>query len=750
MYVTDAGNKRVQVYKPSGGSVGSGGNVPPPPTPAPKQCKAFTQPPGGGGKTTTKPTTAAATGTPYTTAQKTTTQTTTATSTPTSTPTPPTTLPDVKCKAGEYRSGSNPGMCKACSNERCKTAEYRTGSCVGTSNGFKCSLQPKCPSPSKYLAGASSTKRGQCLDCANAKCAAGQYRTGDCQKETNGFKCGVQPTCSAGQYLSGATGTARGTCKPQAACRKGEFLSEASGVAPGVCKACSQTTFQGVDQHRLPSCRPFAVCEEGQFEAATPTSTSDRVCATQGACSSDQYESKAPTATTNRQCVSLSQCRAGERITDPPKKNDNGGFIGDLACGPCNDGGYQDQEAHRSQVCKTLPTCPTQQYLQGSSKTSSGSCTTCANVQCPVDEFQGGACSGTTNGFVCTPCHNVTCADTEYRDGVCGGALDGYQCRTTTTTTTTTATDTTTTTTVATTTAGGTNETGSNSGSESSESESGSDDDGFKDDDRWAQEEAVANADPEELASTVIHLEIAGPLKDLDPVSLIDAVKQAIGAKVKGITDDEMQVTLEQRGSCQDGCVVVYWAESVSEKQLSKVTKLFAPGDGPELQIKSADGEDLVRVTTSGEAKASKAAPVPTPAESKSGADSNSATVGVVVAVVVAVVLLAVGAIVYVRHSQQGSKTQPSAFENPFYGDAGPTGQAAAQFYGGDPGAAQTSGYMDVNQHHGSQPAADVAYAETDAAGQQSSSGYMDVQASQAPAAEQDDYGWGGSDDEDV
>ena len=415
-----------------------------------------------------------------TTTETTTTLTTTsATTTTVTVTTTTTTLPPVKCKTNEYRLGNNPGVCKPCSNVSCKGDTYRTGSCTGTSNNFKCVQQPRCQAGRQYLSGATGTKKGQCLACSNMKCASGQYRTGGCQGSTNGFQCRLQPKCKTGEYLSGASATAQGTCKPQTTCQKGQLLSGASAAAAGVCQACPSTAFQGASNHRHPACQRVAVCKQGQYEATKPTGTSDRVCATHGKCSTVQYEAKAPTATTNRQCVELSQCRAGERITTPPKRDSNGIMVGDLSCGPCNDGGFQDEKVHRIKSCKALPSCPSKQYLKGSSKTARGTCAACANLQCPTNEFQGGACGGTTNGLTCTACRNVNCADNEYREGKCGARTNGYRCQeqpacaqneflagagklqrgscettsTTTTTTSTTTTATTTTTTVTTTTA---------------------------------------------------------------------------------------------------------------------------------------------------------------------------------------------------------------------------------------------------------------------------------------------------------
>ena len=286
--------------------------------------------------------------------------------------------------------------------------------------------------PGTFMFGATTASKGVCTACSNVQCARGQYRVGECKGSTNGFTCATQPTCATGEYLSGATTTARGTCKPQAECQKGQLLAGAAASAPGVCEACPPAAFQGAANHRHPVCQPYAACKAEQHETAAPTSSSDRVCATSGTCSLGQYESKAPTNTTDRQCVELLQCQQGERVASAPEEDAAGSAVGDLVCGPCREGEYQDQQQHRNETCKPLPSCggrEQQEYLQGSSATVRGSCVACSNVACPANEYQGGVCNGTANGLTCTACSNVTCAANEYREGACAGRTNAYHCR---------------------------------------------------------------------------------------------------------------------------------------------------------------------------------------------------------------------------------------------------------------------------------------------------------------------------------
>ena len=344
-----------------------------------------------------------------TTITKTTTTHTTTTITATTTTI---TLPLVRCKTNEYRVGENPGACKACSNVSCKADAFRTGECKGTSNDFQCIQHPQCQVGREHLAGATGTKKGQCLPCSNIKCAAGQYRVGECKGSANKFECRVQTTCKRGEYLIGASAVDQGTCKEQTVCQKGQFLSGASTIAPGVCKPCPATAFQGTGNHRHSTCQPFAVCKQGQFETTKPTSISDRTCGNIRNCSAVEYQAKPPSTTSNRQCVELAKCREGERVTLPAKKDAQGVLISDLECGACSDGGYQDQTLHRFEVCKALPVCPSKQYLKGSSKTSSGNCVACANIKCVKGQYRVGECKGSANKFECRV--QPTCKRGEY------------------------------------------------------------------------------------------------------------------------------------------------------------------------------------------------------------------------------------------------------------------------------------------------------------------------------------------------
>ena len=93
-------------------------------------------------------------------------------------------ISNVACKPTYWRSGSNPGVCKPCSNTNCGSQQCREGSCSGTSNGFSCTDHPTCLS-NQFLQGGSGTAAHTCTGCSNVNCASNSYRAGSCSGTSN-------------------------------------------------------------------------------------------------------------------------------------------------------------------------------------------------------------------------------------------------------------------------------------------------------------------------------------------------------------------------------------------------------------------------------------------------------------------------------------------------------------------------------------------------------------------------------------
>ena len=72
-----------------------------------------------------------------------------------------------------------------CSNQNCPTGQRRTGSCSGTSNGYKCDLIPNAACETNQWR--SGSNPGICKACNNSTCGSQQYRQGSCSGTIDGF-----------------------------------------------------------------------------------------------------------------------------------------------------------------------------------------------------------------------------------------------------------------------------------------------------------------------------------------------------------------------------------------------------------------------------------------------------------------------------------------------------------------------------------------------------------------------------------
>ena len=88
-----------------------------------------------------------------------------------------------RCGKESNSPDTNVHTCKLCNNTACASNEYRTGTCGGSdggqTNNYTCNRQPLCP-PTHYLGGATATRRGDCVECANVTCSVGMARVGEC------------------------------------------------------------------------------------------------------------------------------------------------------------------------------------------------------------------------------------------------------------------------------------------------------------------------------------------------------------------------------------------------------------------------------------------------------------------------------------------------------------------------------------------------------------------------------------------
>ena len=315
--------------------------------------------------------------------------TTTTTTTASSTTTTLTTTTPLVCSDSEYKQYGSGGIPFCTELSVCDAGQYmdRAGTettdlhCAlceaGTyqdvkNRGTECKSNPTCGPGSKYADRGLAT-RSECQLCDSET-----YTTEIDHADTN---CALQPDCESGfLYSEPFSRDSERTC---IACPAGHFLAE--------------------PRHRLLACIAWEECNVAlqQYEAETPTSSSNRICASHTECDgATQYEFAAATSTTDRQCNGLTACLPGSKVIAEPTDTSNreceacgvnewqdglnAGFcnaasscakgervilastmVTDLACGACLDGTYQDEDNHREASCLDQPKCGPGQYYSG-------------------------------------------------------------------------------------------------------------------------------------------------------------------------------------------------------------------------------------------------------------------------------------------------------------------------------------------------------------------------------------------------
>ena len=97
----------------------------------------------------------------------------------------PTAYPGQKCAAGTTRAGACSAgggcFCKPCSNSTCDAGQFRTGNCTADNDGYTCK------------------------PCSNLACPAGHVRTGTCTTDDDGHAC--VPAANLGKTTPASTPT---------------------------------------------------------------------------------------------------------------------------------------------------------------------------------------------------------------------------------------------------------------------------------------------------------------------------------------------------------------------------------------------------------------------------------------------------------------------------------------------------------------------------------------------------------------
>ena len=145
-----------------------------------------------------------------------------------------------QCASGRFAAASGAKGCTSCAEGRFQDEPGQTG-CKA------CNLY--CPA-GYFYSECGQSESGRCL-----RCSRGQFSTG-----------GKDPTCET--------------------CAAGTYQAKAG---QGKCAVCPEGQYQ--DRTGQSRCRRVANCHaQAQYEAKTPTASSNRVCKWHTACSRSQYE----------------------------------------------------------------------------------------------------------------------------------------------------------------------------------------------------------------------------------------------------------------------------------------------------------------------------------------------------------------------------------------------------------------------------------------------------------------------------
>lgn len=241
--------------------------------------------------------------------------------------------PYTKCGTGEFYNsfgnGTDDRDCKPCTT--CPYGETATDDCVQGNLASKflgtdtvCTPWSACGADQFYIQKPTAYSDGVCGDCT--ACQEGEYAAGgcdgvedtDCQLKTvcdtetqfetyagdvaNDRACDNCTVCSNTTRLVAACSShADADCSTDLAfdemteplvCARGEvYIGSPPNHACIECDECATGTFaeggescRGANTFNNPDCSPWSVCAPGTFQAATPSSTTDRICKTCTPC----------------------------------------------------------------------------------------------------------------------------------------------------------------------------------------------------------------------------------------------------------------------------------------------------------------------------------------------------------------------------------------------------------------------------------------------------------------------------------
>ena len=258
------------------------------------------------------------------------------------------------------------GLRATCSTRVCAEKNYY--------KDYTCTACPTCTA-GKYRSGCTGSSAGSCVTCPAGTfsldgawegctgCLASENKYQDSADQSS---CKTCATCGAGSYISTAcTNTANGACS---ACAAGSYQPN-GGVRVTACTPCEAGKFQ--PNTGASACRDWTVCPAGNYTSQTPSTTQDRFCVT-CQCPANTFIN-CPTGASAKSCPvcagheGVAPCGAGRQ----PSVQCDGTQTRNATCEPCAAGAHKPDASARWCVA-----CPTGTFKAAS---GTGNCTACTN-----------------------------------------------------------------------------------------------------------------------------------------------------------------------------------------------------------------------------------------------------------------------------------------------------------------------------------------------------------------------------------
>ena len=299
--------------------------------------------------------------------------------------------------------------CAYCTNIKCRTDQVRVGKCAGTENGFKCK------------------------PCSNIACNwATQYRVGSCSGTSDGYVCRSHPVCNyPSQFLDDSRGffdlkRRAGVCTDHPICSGEKSLLGATNRTRGVCSTCLSGMYANAQtggKCKLCSSVPAFSCRLDQYQTGRCVGNVQTYAChdcTKPTCDPTAYlTGRCGVRTNNYKCLSQPTCNKNQYLQGATSASKG-------TCRFCDNDRCREEGMYRAGVCegrvngfqcRMQPRCPDGQFLAGGTSTRKGSCVKCSRSSCPVGKYRAGECQGESDGYTCQD--HPTCQTDWYLTGWC-------------------------------------------------------------------------------------------------------------------------------------------------------------------------------------------------------------------------------------------------------------------------------------------------------------------------------------------